>query len=85
VRLLPIWKAEAIVIVHASRRTTIHYARERIEELCGKDASRIHLLMDHRTNRQRFDRQLAEAQAHVDAKAGVSAQPEVSQEETETN
>jgi len=32
VRLLPVWKAEAIVLVHASRRTTIHYARERIAE-----------------------------------------------------
>jgi len=49
--------------VHASRRTTIHYARERIEALAGADASRIHLLMDHRANRQRYERQLAEAQA----------------------
>lgn len=65
VRLLPVWKAEAIVIVHASRRTTIHYARERIEQLCGADAARIHLLMDHRTNRMRYERQLAEAQAHA--------------------
>jgi ribonuclease Z len=68
VRLLPVWKAEAIVLVHASRRTTIHYARERIEELAGEHASRIHLLMDHRTNRQRYERQLAAAQAaHADA------------------
>lgn len=62
VRLLPVWKAEAIVLVHASRRTTIHYARERINALAGDDASRIHLLMDHRTNRLRYERQLAEAQ-----------------------
>jgi hypothetical protein len=75
VRLLPVWKAEAIVIVHASRRTTIHYARERIEELCGADASRIHLLMDHRTNRARYERQLAEAQAHVAGKTSAGPEP----------
>ena len=62
-RLLPVWKAEAIVLVHASRRTTIHYARERIEELAGEHASRIHLLMDHRANRLRYERQLADARA----------------------
>jgi ribonuclease Z len=62
VRLLPVWKAEAIVLVHASRRTTIHFARERINALAGADASRIHLLMDHRANRLRYERQLAEAQ-----------------------
>jgi len=59
VRLLSVWKAEAVVLVHASRRTTIHYARERIDALAKADASRIHLLMDHRTNRHRYEAQLA--------------------------
>lgn len=71
VRMLPIWKAEAIVLVHASRRTTIHYARERIEALCGPHADRIHLLMDHRSNRLRYERQLAEAHAAIAAKSGL--------------
>jgi hypothetical protein len=61
VRMLPVWKAEAIVLVHVSRRTTIHYARERIEKLAGEHAGRIHLLMDHRTNRARYESQLAAA------------------------
>jgi ribonuclease Z len=69
VRMLPIWKAEAIVLVHASRRTTIHYARERIEALCGEHASRIHLLMDHRSNRARYDKQLLDAQAAASLRA----------------
>ena len=77
VRLLPVWKAEAIVLVHASRRTTIHYARERIAELCGEHASRIHLLMDHRTNRARYDAQVASAEQ----KAGASAAAAESQAE----
>lgn len=63
VRMLPVWKAEAIVLVHASRRTTIGYARERIASLAGTHADRIHLLMDHRSNRLRYERQLAAAGA----------------------
>ncbi len=69
IRMLPVWKAEAIVLVHASRRTTIHYARERIEALAGADAARIHLLMDHRTNRMRYEGQVAAAQATADETA----------------
>jgi ribonuclease Z len=74
VRLLPVWKAEAIVLVHASRRTTIHYARERIAELAGAHADRIHLLMDHRTNRQRYEAQLATA-AQATRPAEPSGEP----------
>jgi ribonuclease Z len=74
VRLLPVWKAEAIVLVHASRRTTIHYARERIAELAGPHADRIHLLMDHRTNRQRYEAQLAGA-AQATRPAEPAAEP----------
>ena len=78
VRLLPVWKADAIVLVHASRRTTIHYARERIEALAGEHAKRIHLLMDHRSNRARYEQQLAAAQAARPAAA--SAREEVRDE-----
>ena len=73
VRMLPVWKAEAIVLVHVSRRTTIHYARERIEKLAGAHADRIHLLMDHRTNRARYEAQLA---AVSDAAAKSAPAPE---------
>ncbi len=60
VGLLKVWKAEHIVITHVSRRTTIQYAKERLAELAGDDAARVHFLMDHRTNRQRHERQVAE-------------------------
>lgn len=73
IRLLPVWKAEAIVLVHVSRRTTIHYARERIEKLAGADAARIHLLMDHRTNRARYEAQLAAAQDSADKSEAAKA------------
>ena len=55
--LLSIWEAEHVVLVHLSRRTLLSDARERIATL-GADADRIHLLMDHRTNRRRYESQL---------------------------
>jgi ribonuclease Z len=55
--LLSIWEAEHVVLVHLSRRTLLSEARERIATL-GADADRIHLLMDHRTNRRRYESQL---------------------------
>jgi ribonuclease Z len=55
--LLSTWEAEHVVLVHLSRRTLLSEARERIATL-GDDADRIHLLMDHRTNRRRYEAQL---------------------------
>jgi len=55
--LVKVWKARDIVITHVSRRTTLAYARERLDALLGEDSGRVHLLMDHRANRARYDRQ----------------------------
>ena len=77
VRMLPVWKAEAIVLVHVSRRTTIHYARERIEKLAGEHAGRIHLLMDHRTNRARYEAQLSAAEAAAGGGAVAATEDKV--------
>lgn len=57
-KLIPTWECEHIVVVHLSRRTLISAALERIQSL-GADADRIHLLMDHRANRRRYDEQVA--------------------------
>jgi ribonuclease Z len=57
-KLIPAWECEHIVVVHLSRRTLISAALERIQSL-GADADRIHLLMDHRANRRRYDEQVA--------------------------
>ncbi len=66
--LLGTWEAEHVVLVHLSRRTLLSEARERIATL-GDDAERIHLLMDHRTNRRRYEAQL-EAVADPEPKSG---------------
>ncbi len=60
--LLQVWKAENVVMVHVSRRTAIPFARECIAAIDGgAHAARVHLLMDYRANKQRYDRQVAEA------------------------
>jgi len=68
--LIPAWKGGEIVVVHVSRRTNMQYARERLAEAAGDQGHRVHLLMDHRMNRQRYDRQVAadpaQARAHAE-------------------
>lgn len=60
--LLQVWKAENVVMVHVSRRTAMPFARECIASIDGgAHALRVHLLMDYRANKQRYDRQVAEA------------------------
>lgn len=58
--LLKVWQAPSIVLTHVSRRTTMSYARERIDALAGEHAARLLFLMDHRANRARHERQVLE-------------------------
>ena len=68
--LLEAWTAKDVVISHVSRRTLMPFARERIEALVGAErAQRIHLLMDHRTNRARHESQVAAIEGSQRAKA----------------
>ena len=55
------WEAEHIVVVHLSRRTMLSSAAARIQELGPDLADRMHLLMDHRTNRRRYEAQVQES------------------------
>ena len=58
---LDLWEAEAVILAHLSRRTNLVQAREHLEKLIGDEQlERVHILMDHRMNRQRYERQLAE-------------------------
>jgi ribonuclease Z len=59
--LLKVWEAEAVVLCHLSRRTNLLRARAQLEKLIGEEqAQRVHFLMDHRANRQRYEQQAAE-------------------------
>ncbi len=55
-------ECEAMVLVHISRRTHLGYAAQRLLEIAGPEkASRAYLLMDHRTNKMRYDLQAEDA------------------------
>jgi len=61
--LMTIWKAGHVVLVHTSRRTTMDKIRESIVSTLGPDdAKRVHVLMDHRINRLRYEKQLVESE-----------------------
>jgi len=64
VKVLPNLKADSIVITHLSRRLHLGQARDRIEEAVpAEHRQRVHFLMDGRTNKQRYQQQLAAAEA----------------------
>ena len=61
---LPVLECEKLVLIHLSRRTYLPQARKRLRELVKPElAQRVEFLMDHRTNKTRYERQLAEAEA----------------------
>lgn len=61
-KLLELSKAEHVVITHLSRRTHLGAAREALARaLKPADRERVHILMDARACRERWERQVAEA------------------------
>jgi len=59
---LKVAECEHMVVVHISRRTHLGQARKQLIQAAGKElASKVHFLMDHRTNRARYDEQAEEA------------------------
>jgi ribonuclease Z len=63
--LLEKWSADHVVITHISRRTSLGYAKDMINDLDGgRHAGRVHILMDHRSNRRRYEQQFAEASSN---------------------
>jgi len=64
IKLLGVWQADAIILVHLSRRTNLAAARELLVSVLGEEqAQRVHFLMDHRENRQRYEQQELELSA----------------------
>ncbi|MEM9252228.1 MAG: hypothetical protein AAGB29_07735, partial [Planctomycetota bacterium] len=63
-QLLEASTAEAIVLTHLSRRTNMREVHQAIDRVVPDDQRhRLLMLMDHRNNRQRYERQVAEAEA----------------------
>lgn len=60
--LLKLSKAEAVVLTHLSRRTHMGQARKQIQDaLSPEDRGRVHMLMDNRGNRDRYEQQVRES------------------------
>ncbi|MDX2131077.1 MAG: MBL fold metallo-hydrolase [Planctomycetota bacterium] len=73
---LRVLECEAIVLAHVSRRTDLAYARERVAKIAGsKAASKVHLLMDYRSNKARYEQQVLEAEAREHRRAGARGAP----------
>jgi len=69
-------KAEAIILTHLSRRTHMGEARKQIDAaIAPQDRTRVHVLMDGRTNRARYEQQAAEA-GGVEPEAPAAAEAE---------
>lgn len=72
--LFEAWQARDIVIVHVSRRTLLTYAREQIERVAGAERARgVHVLMDHRANKARYESQVAASEIPVESQAAPTA------------
>ena len=64
VRLLERSTAEAIVLTHLSRRTHIAAVRKQLDQtMAPENLDRVHLLMDSRANRARYEQQARAAEA----------------------
>ncbi len=60
---LKVAQCEHMVICHVSRRTHLGQARKALTDVAGKElAKKVHFLMDHRNNRDRYEVQAEEAQ-----------------------
>lgn len=63
VEWLPILEAEALVLIHLSRRSNIAMAKKQLRSSLSKSqAERVHFLMDYGANRKRYEAQAAEAE-----------------------
>ncbi len=71
---LRVLECEAIVLVHVSRRTELSYARERVAKIAGESAAKkVHLLMDYRSNKARYEQQMLEAESREARRTGARA------------
>lgn len=61
-------RAEAVILVHLSRRTHIMQVRKQLDlAIPKKHRDRVLLLMDNRTNKQRYEQQLRDAEPEHEA------------------
>ena len=68
---VPVLECEKLVLVHLSRRSNIRTARKILSRALRRgDAEKVEFLMDHRANRERYERQYDEAMRLEEARRG---------------
>ncbi|MEO0477210.1 MAG: hypothetical protein AAF085_14770, partial [Planctomycetota bacterium] len=64
IQLLEMFRGEHVVLTHMSRRTNLAVVRKTLDKYVPSDLrEKLHVLMDSRTNRARYEAQVAEAEA----------------------
>jgi len=70
---LRVLECQHLILIHVSRRTDMQAARKHFVHAVGEEAAaKVLFLMDHKTNRLRYEKQLAEAEALAAAHAAAS-------------
>jgi len=65
-------ECQTMVLAHLSRRTNLTFARQEIAKKLGRDKlARIEFLMDHRFNKERYERQLRDAGEHPEQTGAI--------------
>lgn len=79
---LRVLECQHLVLVHVSRRTDLSYARKRVAELAGpKLASKVLLLSDYRSNKERYEAQLLAAGVPIETRGRSMKRAEAGVEE----
>lgn len=73
---LRVLQCHTMILMHVSRRTDMLFARKRIAQVAGeKFANKVHFLMDHRTNKARYEQQCIDAGVTPPSQMRKSAPP----------
>jgi ribonuclease Z len=68
---LPVLECEKLVLIHLSRRSNIALAKKQLRQSVKPElADKVEFLMDFRSNRVRYEEQLAEAEEREHTRAG---------------
>jgi len=72
VEWLPVLECQKLVLIHLSRRSNLVEARKQLLKLVKRQHSdRVEFLMDHRTNKMRYEKQLWDAERAESQRTGI--------------
>jgi ribonuclease Z len=73
---LPVLECQKLILIHLSRRSNMLEARKLLQKLTKRElASKVEFLMDHRSNKFRYDKQMEDAMRAEAVRTGVPYVP----------